>query len=557
MSIDLIDPALCTGCRICVFTCPMDVIRMEEADRPDGDGDQAQKTLCTTGCPGAIDIPAYLAKVREGDLHAAAHILLRDNPFPAITGRLCPHPCESECARTKLDEAVSIREAERFVGDWALANPGRFYQAPAAGPATDGLKPVAIVGSGPAGLSCAYYLRRAGHPVTVFERSAEAGGLLRYAIPAYRLSVDTVRRQIEALTQMGVEFRLGTDVGRDVGLDDLRAEYGAVFVATGAWRQPSLGLEGEELLTPGLPFLAQAKAGLAARPGEKVVVIGGGNVAVDVALTAKRLGAQSVVMVSLECEAELPALPWELEQARAEGVTIAPSWGTAAVLTDGARLTGLELVSCTSVFGEDGCFAPCFDPSSRTTIEADKVFVAISRKADLAQLDRTGGLQGAGGWASVDRETQASALSGVYAGGDVAAGPVTVIAAIAAGRRAAASMTRHLGQAADPAERLGEHTHTRSLSAPFPFNPDFLLPMPRTQPPEEHLPMRLDREDRGTLGREEIEYEANRCFSCSVRPAIIRYPEECMCCDACEYDCPARAIHVAPEKFAPLMVSWR
>ncbi len=463
---------------------------------------------CTDNCPGGIDIPSYMAHLRDGHVAEAASILLEQNPLPAITGRVCPHYCEQNCNRGLWDEAVSVRSAERHLGDYVLDHAAELPSAPAAGGAS-----VAVVGAGPAGLACAFYLRRAGHPVTVFEKMPEAGGMLRYGIPAYRLPNEVIRRQAALLEQVGVEFRFGVEVGKDVALSQIEADYASVFLAPGAWCQPKLGLENEELLTPGLPFLRDVKDGLREKPGERVVVIGGGNVAVDVALTARRLGAAEVSMVCLECEEEMPALSWELEQARAAGVTVYPSWGPANILVDNGRLTGLALVRCSCVIDTEGRFNPVFDKGVRTTIEADRVFLAIGQRADLGAIDTDGRLSGSKGWIQADDTTQETALSGIFAGGDVVSGPSTVIASIAAGRKAAFAIMDRLGDKpeAAPAETAAG-SPSASLSS---FNSSFLKRVPRAAAREIHeAGSSIDAEESATPSWDAVEYEANRCFNC-------------------------------------------
>jgi NADPH-dependent glutamate synthase beta subunit-like oxidoreductase len=463
---------------------------------------------CSSNCPGGVAIPTYMAQLRAGDVTGAAQTLLERNPLPAMTGRVCPHFCEEDCNRDQYDEAVSVRAVERYLGDYVLAHADDVLP-----PITADKAPVAVIGAGPAGLACAYQLRRAGHPVTVFEKQPEAGGMLRYGIPSYRLAKETVRRQVEVLEKIGVEFRLNTEVGKDIGFDRVRTDYKAVFVAPGAWEQPRLRLEGESLLTPGLPFLGQVKEGLRDKPGNKVVVIGGGNVAVDVALTAKRLGADSVTMVCLECEAEMPALSWELEQARAAGVDVQPSWGPARILTSTGALLGLELIRCTCVFDEQCRFAPQYDDTCRKTIEADQVFLAIGQRADLARLDEAGALRKGTSWLQADPDSQQTLLPGVFAGGDAASGPSTVIAAIAAGSRAARSIIAYLG-GAKPEIPAPSACGTRLNS----FNSAFLERCPRSdgenggEGPQEASG--VDGEETGTLEWDVVEHEANRCFNC-------------------------------------------
>ena len=210
-------------------------------------------TACTRGCPNDIDIPTYLAKIREGDLLAAAEIVLQKNPLPAVTGRVCPHTCETECARGEFDEPVSIREIERFVGDLVLDNLDQFYEAPV----QESGKRVAVLGAGPAGLSAAFYLRRAGHDVTVFERMPEAGGMLRYGIPPYRLPREVLAKQIGGYERIGIRFVLGASVDK-TRFAEIAADFDAVFVACGAWQQTDAGITGEECLPSGVQFLSGA-----------------------------------------------------------------------------------------------------------------------------------------------------------------------------------------------------------------------------------------------------------------------------------------------------------
>jgi hypothetical protein len=251
---------------------------------------------CSSACPGGVDIPSYLSQIREGDLSGAARTLLKTNPIPSVTGRVCPHFCEQECNRSDFDESVSVRDIERFMGDYILDNADEIIQAPQ----TDSGQSAAIIGSGPAGLAAAYYLRMSGHRVTVFDKMEEAGGMLAYVIPAYRLPKDTVRRVVKAIENTGVEFKLKVDVGKDVTLDGLKKNYDSVFIANGAWNPVSIGLEGEESTRFGMEFLTNINLGVREVPGKKVLVIGGGNAAVDVAVSALRLGAEEAIMACLE-----------------------------------------------------------------------------------------------------------------------------------------------------------------------------------------------------------------------------------------------------------------
>jgi NADPH-dependent glutamate synthase beta subunit-like oxidoreductase/CO/xanthine dehydrogenase FAD-binding subunit len=462
---------------------------------------------CSSYCPGTADIPSYLNKLREGDLREAARILIEANPFPSITGRVCPHFCEQGCYRGEIDESVSIRASERFMGDYVLENADEILK-----PAEiDTGKSVAIVGSGPAGLSAAYYLRISGHRVTVYERMDEAGGMLTYGIPAYRLPKDIVRRVVKILQYLGVKFELNVDVGKEVTLRDLRKDFDNLFLASGAWRQQSIGLKGEELTQSGLEFLINLNRGIKEIPGTKVLVIGGGNVAVDVGITALRLGAEEVTLACLESREAMPALKWEIEQAIEEGVALMPSWGPSRVLESNGKVKGAELVRCMSVFDNEGSFAPTFNDGVKERVEADRVIMAVGQTTDLAFIDPEWPLKIDRGLIGVDPETQETDMPGVFAGGEITSGPATVIEAIAAGKRAAVAIDLHLKGAGAQTEDKDEKTIKSFLK----FNSEYFKRTTQVKMPRLPVPERgIDVEDALGLSLNEIETEANRCFNC-------------------------------------------
>jgi NADPH-dependent glutamate synthase beta subunit-like oxidoreductase/CO/xanthine dehydrogenase FAD-binding subunit len=470
---------------------------------------------CSSACPGGVDIPTYLSKIREGDLPGAARILLNTNPLPSVTGRVCPHFCEQECNRGDFDESVSVRDIERFMGDYILENAGEIIPAPG----TDSGKNVAIIGSGPAGLSAAYYLRMTGHRVTVFERMEEAGGMLAYVIPSYRLPRDIVRRVVEAIENTGVEFKCKVDVGKDITLEELEQGFDSVFIANGMWAPISIGLEGEESTRFGLEFLTDIKLGVREIPGKKVLVIGGGNAAIDVAVSALRLGAKEATMVCLESREEMPALPWEIEQALEQGVKVMNCWGPHRVLKSDGKVKGMELVRCTSVFDEGGGFAPTYDSGVKDTAEADQIMMAVGYAADLSFIASGTSVRFERGLIAVDPETQAASVPGIFAGGAVAHGPATVIEAIAAGRRAATAIDIYLRGVGTPAEEKDRKTGEPFLK----FNSDYLKKMSRVEMPKLPVSERsIDVEDALGLSLGEIGGEANRCFNCgcvSVHPS--------------------------------------
>ncbi len=481
---------------------------------------------CRADCPGKVDIPLYLSLLREGDEDGAAAILLRNNPMPAATGRVCPHFCERACNRAETDGAVSVRAIERNLGDYILANADRLMP----GPRKHSGKSVAVVGSGPAGLAAAFYLRRSGHEVRVFERMPVAGGMLAYGIPAYRLPKEILGRLVAAYEGMGIVFELGAGIGEGAEtLEDLRARFDRVFVATGAWRPKSISIPGAELLGArilgarilgarilgarilgeGLDFLVDIQKGCREKPGRRVLVIGGGNVAVDVAISALRLGAEKVAMACLEARDFMPAFPEDLEEALREGVELLPSWGPHSIMVRDGAAVGLDLVGCSSVFDSLGRFRPTFDAERRMSFEADRIFTAIGQEAELSYAG--GAMRIEGGLIVAGKADQATSAEGVFAGGDATTGPASVVEALAAGRRAAMAIDLSLA-AARPDTEAGPGSAPDRLHE---IGPEALRSSARTFIPALSAPSRkIDAEDVPTIGRVQVENEARRCLDC-------------------------------------------
>jgi NADPH-dependent glutamate synthase beta subunit-like oxidoreductase/CO/xanthine dehydrogenase FAD-binding subunit len=493
---------------------------------------------CVGGCPIHNDIPGYMARIRAGEVHEAVAILLRTNPLPAVTGRICPHTCETDCNRFGYDEPVSIREVERFLGDYALEHAGDLYRPPAA----ESGKRVGIVGAGPTGLTAAYFLRQAGHDVTVLDQMPEAGGMLTYSIPSYRMPKDVMAAQVRALEGMGIRFELGAALGSDcASLEDLRKRFEAVFLATGLWNGKSLRLEKGELLDSGLKFLIGVQVGGSAKPkvGKRVLVIGGGSVAVDVALTARRLGAAEVSMACLESQETMPAIIEDVEQALEEGISILPSWGPHRVLEQDGKLTGIELVRCKTVFDKDGRFAPTFDPAVKTVVAADQILVAIGQAADLSYAEPK--LKTERGLLAADKLTGTTVVPGVFAGGDVTGSSATMVQAMASGQRVAASIGAYF---AGVRPEL-----TRPNHVPLVINEAALPASQRAHAPRLPVDQRtLLAEDCGALSGDLLGCEATRCANCGcvavsasdLAPALIalratvkttqrRLPAETLC----------------------------
>ena len=464
-------------------------------------GMKVHTTPCSVKCPANTDIPAYMDRLREGDTEGAARILMEANPIPMITSRVCAHTCQEQCNRCDFDESVSIHGVERYVGDYILEHADLFYRAPEA---ETGHK-VALVGAGPAGLSAAYYLRKAGHDVTVFDKMEEPGGMLTYAIPNYRLPKSYVKQVAAAYEKMGIHFRMGCCLGEDVQAGELEQQYDNVFYATGAWKRPVLGFDGEEFTEFGLQFLMEVNQWMNKKDRRHVLVVGGRNVAMDVAITARRLGAESVTLACLESEPEMPASREEIARAREEGIEIMPSYGVSRAIYEGDKVTGMELMRCTSVKDEQGHFNPQYNREETLIVSADSILMAAGQKVDLSFLGDKYGLALERGLIQVDKDTQATSKTGVYAGGDATTGPATVIQAVRSGRNAAEAINK--GYGIMPERRREEkfiHFDAAGVKEEHAVKDKELSAQERA----------LDKEDSFTLTGEEAAREAGRCMNC-------------------------------------------
>jgi len=398
---------------------------------------------CQNACPAHIDIPTFLALIGHGRYDEATEVILKDIPFPWACGLICPHPCEEACLRGEMDQPISIQLMKAYTARIAADNGG--YRSPPV--ALRKPEKVAIVGAGPSGLSAAYFLALEGYGVTVFEKLPHAGGMLRYGIPAYRLPKEILDREIQNIMDLGVEIRTHVSFGKDFTLDELRKEgFKAFYFATGLNLSRRLNVPGEDLegVLGGIDLLRMTALGIPPKLGDRVIVIGGGNVAVDVARTVKRLGPKQVSMVCLETQEQMPAWTHEVHEAKSEGITIYHSWGPRHLMGRDGRFTAVEFMRCTSVFDSQGRFNPTYDACELTTMEADNIILAIGQSADSAFAKPMDLEVTPGGAIKADLVSGKTNVPGVFAGGDGVYGPRIAIDAIAAGKRAAVSMDRYL-----------------------------------------------------------------------------------------------------------------
>jgi len=407
---------------------------------------RSEPSPCSAACPLGTNVKAYVSLISAGRFIEALESVRRLNPFPGICGRVCPHPCEKECVRGDSDAPLSIAVLKRFIADFEL----RLGVIPGTAPSVRDRGKAAVIGAGPSGLTCAADLARAGMEVTVFEALPVAGGMMAVGIPAYRLPRDILRVEIGAIRALGVDIRLNMRVGTDIMFEDIADEFGYVYIATGAHSFRDPGFEGAGTVTHGiqdpLSFLRSAALGKGEKPGTDVVVVGGGNTAVDCARTAVRLGADRVRLVYRRSAEEMPAYGEEVEFAEEEGVEFIFLASPVKLLSDGGRLTGIECVRMhLGETDETGRKKPVPVENSEFVIHCDTIIPGVGQEPDTGFLEGTDSIGLAGRRIEVDTDTMATGRQGVYAGGDAVTGPANIIEGIAAGHAAACSILRAAG----------------------------------------------------------------------------------------------------------------
>jgi NADPH-dependent glutamate synthase beta subunit-like oxidoreductase/coenzyme F420-reducing hydrogenase delta subunit len=498
------------------------------------DAQPQREAPCLVACPVHTETRGYVERIVEGRYEDALDVLLAADPFSSVCGRICHHPCEQSCRRSKVDAPVGLRQLKRFVieatQDYRLKR-----RAPAARTRTER---IAIIGSGPAGLTAAHDLARAGFGVTVLESGAEPGGMLGMAIPRYRLPYAVVREDIDDILALGVELRTRCAVGRDVTLADLQREFQAVLIATGLSESRSLGVPNIDShgVLLALPVLRAIRAGEPVPLGERVVVIGGGNVAVDVARCVRRLGATDVTMACLESREQMPAWEWELEEALEEGVKLAPSWGPMEVLVGNGAVAGIELKRCVRVFDDSGRFSPAFDEGDTRSIPADAIVLAIGQRGDLTCLSGSSIRVAPGERLEYDAESMTTSERSVFGCGEVVTGPGAAAEAVADGHRAARAIEHFL----DTGELLRQ---PRAVELPVIGD----LPEETIERIKERARVEVGRApgearvgdfseiERG-FTEAEARAEAQRCLACTTGAFVDQ--ERCAGCLTCVRVCP-------------------
>jgi NADPH-dependent glutamate synthase beta subunit-like oxidoreductase len=513
----------CRFCGACVEVCPTGALRDKELKPGDR---RAALIPCVARCPLEMQIPSYVSLTAQGKYDEARKVIRESVPLASSLGYICHHPCEDECRRRDLNQAVAICDLKRFALQ-ANESQDQVQKAKQTG------KKVAIVGSGPAGLVAAYFLAKFGHSVTMYEAQPEPGGMLRWAIPEYRLPRSVINQEIEDIKAMGVEIITNTPIKKENFLKDLKLEaWDALFLATGVQESKKIDVEGLSLdgVYWGLEFLKEAKEGKKKELEGKIVVIGGGNVAFDVAMTSLRLDASSVELACLEKREEMPAFPWEIQEAEEEGVVIYPGWGPKNIKGDGNRVKGIELQSCTSVFDEKGYFCPVFDSSQRKSIEAETVILAVGQSPDFSFLPPDLGISlTEEGSIKINPQTLETNIPRVFAGGEAASGPASAVEAMAMGRKAADSIDEFL-EGNGFIDKTSTFIDEEKGSLWMGEEKDFSS-RKRVSMPESSVSERLRSFDLIQLGysEEEARKEANRCLRCELRfrlSPVILPPEK-------------------------------
>jgi len=504
----------CRFCGACVEVCPTGALM----DKTRAVGDERDRVLvpCRSSCPAGVDIPRFVRHIARQEYDKAIAVVRQKLPFSFAPSYICFHPCEDQCRRGLVNRTIAVCQLKRFVADHDTGQwRARQKRLPATG------KRVAVVGSGPAGLTAAYYLARQGHAVTVFEALPEPGGMLRVGIPEFRYPRELLQKDVDEVKAVGVEIRCNSPVADGARFEKLTAEYDAVLLATGAHRPKRIDVPGRDLegVYWGVEFLRERALGQYSPDrfrDQRVVVIGGGNVAVDAARVVRRLGTDDVRVVSLESPEELPAYEWEVEDACEEGIGFLCGWGINEIEGDSGKVSGVILKRCTRVFDDSGVFSPAYDESQTRDEVADAVILAIGQDPSSTAFEACG--LRPDGTITADETTLSTKAPKVYAAGDVVSGPASVIQAIAMGRKLAGEIDKTLGGDGDIDEKLLDDEPPNHYLGKV----EHFAELDRTVPPKTEIAECVDSFTliEQAFSQEDAMQEAGRCLACDLRIAL-------------------------------------
>ncbi|MDY4809831.1 MAG: FAD-dependent oxidoreductase [Bulleidia sp.] len=504
---------------------------------------------CKTACPAHIAVQGYLQLAKEGRYEEALALIKKDNPLPAVCGRVCNKRCEDACTRGTIDEAVAIDDVKRFIAERDLKAETRYVPKPIIPSLRGGFdEKIAIIGSGPAGLSCAYYLAMTGYKPVIFEKNEEPGGMLRYGIPSYKLEKDLLKAEIDIIKEMGVEIRCGVEVGRDITIDQLREQgYKGFYVAIGAQKGRKPGIENEDAegVYTAVDFLKKAGAEEGFAFEGDVVVVGGGNVAIDAARVSSRCTEHRISMYCLEQKEQMPASKDEIAEALAENVSLNCGWGPKEILVEDGHVTGIVFKKCLRVQDENGRFAPEYDENDTVSVPCRHIIFSVGQAIDWGHISDGIHLElRPNGTAIANRLTYQTSVPDIFVGGDVYTGPKFAIDAIAAGREGAVSLHRYVHEHCTLT--IGRNRRDFIELDKDNIRVDAYDSSRRQIPekPEEKDQAATFRDLSFTLTEEQVKKETSRCLSCG---ASVVDPNKCIGCGVCTTKCVFDAIHLHRE----------
>ena len=504
---------------------------------------------CKTACPAHIGIQGYLQLAKEGRYEDALALIKKDNPLPAVCGHVCNRRCEDACTRGTIDEAVAIDEVKRFIAERDLNAETRFIPKKTIPSLKGGFEEkIAIIGAGPAGLSCAYFLALTGYKPTIFEKNAEPGGMLRYGIPSYKLEKNLLAAEIDVISQLGVEIRCGVEIGKDVTIEDLREQgYKGFYAAIGCQRGRKPGISGEnaEGAYTAVDFLRKAGAKESFALEGDVVVVGGGNVAIDAARISSRCTDAKISMFCLEAREKMPASNEEIEEALEEGIELNCGWGPKEVLEEDGHVSGVVFKKCTRVFDAQGRFSPEYDENDTVTVPCRHVIFSVGQAIDWGHmLDNLHVELRPNGGALANKLTYQTSEPDIFVGGDVYTGPKFAIDAIAAGREGAVSLHRYVHE--NCTLTIGRNRRDFIELDKENIKVETYDSSSRQIPPKADVKEQAKtfRDLSQSLSEEQVKKETSRCLSCG---ASVVDPNKCIGCGICTTKCMFDAIHLHRE----------